>query len=114
MGKASRDKGKRGERDARNFVRKEWQAPNCIRSAQVSGSFSSDVMYGPDGIHIEVKFYKRIAACRWMEQAEEDAKEGEVPMVMFRENGGQWYVAMPFDKTVQFTELLQAHLGGKF
>ena len=111
MGKASRDKGKRGEREARDVVRSMWRSPNCIRSAQVSGSFASDLMYGPEGLHLEVKRYARIAAVRWLEQAQNDSK-GDVPVVLFKEDRGEWYIAMPIDRSEEFSRTLIKHLDG--
>ena len=107
MGKRSRDKGKRGELEARDRVRELWGVPGCRRSAQVSGALTSDLTRGPQGLHLEVKRWKRIAACRFMEQAERDARGiGDVPVVLMREDGGPWMVLVPLDRSMEFAECL--------
>jgi len=102
MGKASRDKGKRGELEARDQVRRIWKCPGCIRSAQVSGQFASDLMGGPDGLHLEVKRYRRVVAADFMQQAKEDAKASEIPTVLLRENEGEWLVMVRMEDTVEW------------
>lgn len=106
MGKASRDKGKVGEREARDQVRTHWNAPDCIRTAQVSGKFSGDLMGGPEGLHLEVKRYKRIVSTDFMKQAEEDASPGEIPVVLSREDRGDWLVTIKMKDSVEFGTIL--------
>lgn len=112
MGKASRDKGKRGEREARDFVRDAWLCPQCQRSAQVSGLFNSDLMYGPPGLHLEVKRYARIVALDFLKQAEEDSalQDGGIPIVLMREDGGDWAVLLRAEKAVDFARTLRDHM----
>lgn len=117
MGKASRDKGKVGEREARDKVRALWNSPDCQRSAQVSGLFVSDVSGGPEGLHLEVKRYKKIAACRFMEQAIEDSgghgsAEGSVPTVLMREDFGDWHVMVRMEDAEDFARRLLARIDG--
>lgn len=111
MAKISRDKGKRGEREARDQVRNLWNAPDCVRTAQVSGKYAGDLMGGPAGIHIEVKRYKRIASTDFMKQAVEDAAPGEVPVVLMREDGGDWLVTFRMADTEDFVERIRLALG---
>lgn len=106
----SRDKGKRGELEARDMVRLQWDCPDCVRSAQVSGKFSSDLMYGPEGLHLEVKRYAKIAACEFMEQAVRDARPGEIPVVLMRQNEGEWLLVVRFADSPGFASLLHEHL----
>lgn len=40
-----------------------------------------------EGVHFEVKARASHGALRFMEQAEEDAREGEIPVVLLREDG---------------------------
>lgn len=110
MGKASRNKGKRGEREARDFVRDAWRSPRCVRSAQVSGLFTSDLMYGPPGLYLEVKRYRRIVALDFLEQAKQDSDGEGVPVVLMREDGGDWAVMIPADKAVEFARTLGRHM----
>lgn len=107
----SRDKGKRGEREARDQVRTYWSAPNCIRAAQSNGKHSADLLDAGDSLHVEVKRIASIAALKYFQQAERDRKRGEIPVVLMRQNGtiaGQersmtgWVVMFAIEDTDQF------------
>lgn len=106
MGLKSRDKGKVGEREARDQVRQHWDCPNCVRSAQVSGKFTGDLMGGPAGLHLEVKRYKRITTTDFMKQAIADAGEGEIPVVLMREDYGTWLALVRMEDTRAFAGIL--------
>lgn len=88
------------------MVRELWHSPQCVRSAQVSGAFSSDLMYGPEGLHIEVKRYKRIVSYDFMVQAMEDSRPGDVPVVLSRQDGGSWTVTIPMERAFDFADRL--------
>lgn len=109
MGRASREKGKRGEREARDMVRSLWRSSECSRAAQVSGKLSADVVGGPPGLHIEVKRYAAIGATRWLEQATRDG-DGLLPVVLCREDHGEWMVLLPMSRSVEFATLLHEHM----
>jgi hypothetical protein len=109
----SRDKGKRGEREARDMVRKYWFAPNCIRAAQSNGKHSADLLEAGPHFHIEVKRIASIGALKFWNQAERDRKSGEIPVVLMRQNGsltGQdrhttgWVVMFAIEDTDKFVE----------
>lgn len=110
MGKASRDKGKRGEREARDQVRELWSCPGCVRTAQVSGKYAGDLMGGPEGLHLEVKRYKRIVSYDWMIQASEDKAPEEVPVVLSKEDRGAWCLTIPLEDSVEFARRLLGHI----
>jgi len=112
----SRAKGKRGELEARDVVRKIFRCSKAVRSAQVSGTLSSDISGGPHGLHLEVKRYKGIAACRFWDQARGDAEEqgqGAVPVVIMREDRGPWLIMFAVDDVQSFVEAYQTSIGGK-
>lgn len=101
----SRDKGKRGERAARDEVRRWWHAPRCIRSAQAGGAFTADLLHALDGAHVEVKSHKRIAAFRFIDQAQRDKYESdEFPIVLMKEDGGAWAVLFQIEDTEAFVQ----------
>ena len=109
----SRDKGKRGEREARDQVRQYWHADNCIRAAQSNGKHSADLLDAGDTLHVEVKRIASIAALKFFQQAERDRKRGEIPVVLMRQNGsiaGQersmtgWVVMFAIEDTEQFVQ----------
>ena len=109
MGKASRDKGKRGEREARDQIRKLWNAPDCIRAAQSCGAWSADVLAALPDSHVEVKRYAKIAACRFLEQAIADAKD-DLPILLMREDKGEWMVLLRMSDTPRFATSLSRQL----
>lgn len=93
MGKMSRDKGKRGERDWALFCR--GQGYDCRRTSQYCGKSgdASDVV-GLPGIHIEVKRTERLDLYGAVFQAQRDAKPGALPIVAHRRNDREWLVVM--------------------
>ena len=68
MGKASRDKGKRGELLLARFLRE--QGYDCRRTSQYCGQTgdAADVV-GLPGLHIECKFVERLNIREALEQA---------------------------------------------
>ena len=103
----SRAKGKRGELEARNVVREHWYAPGCIRSAQAGGAYAADLLNAGDGLHVEVKRRQKIAATHYMKQAESDCREGEVPVVVMREDGyPTWLVVVRIEDTEKFLKII--------
>ena len=91
MGRRSREKGKRGEREAVGVLRRLFSLP-ARRTAQVDGGLSADIVVGR-AVHIEVKRRAAIGAMRFLEQAENAAGEGNLPLVLLREDGDKsWSV----------------------
>jgi hypothetical protein len=89
-------KGKAGEREAA----KAWsEATGCdaARGQQHSGSPESpDVKHGIKGVHIEVKRTARgYNTQSAIDQAREDAAQGDVPIAMTRQDRGEWIVSVP-------------------
>jgi hypothetical protein len=102
VGRASRDKGQRGERDFRDLLRKYgW---NCDRDGSKAGDLKGDL---PEGFHFEVKFSETLKVPTWVGQANEDAKEGDVPVVAFRRSNvggdilGRWHIIEPAESWLQ-------------
>lgn len=67
-------------------------------------------MGGPVGLHLEVKRYKRIVSYDWMIQAVEDSNEGEIPVVLSRQDGGEWCVTLRMEDSVDFARRLIGHM----
>ena len=103
MGRASRAKGQRGEREWRKwllnnlgciFARRGWQTRG-------GGMEEPDVKDGIPGTHPEVKRVEKLNIWAAMAQAEEDAAvRGHIPYTAFRRNRGRWYVCTPADDLV--------------
>lgn len=90
----SRAKGKRGELEARNALRETLGCVDAKRGQQRSGLEQADVVDAIPGTHIEVKRRKAIASLAFNAQAEHDAKPGEIPLVLSREDRNGWYLTV--------------------
>ena len=98
MGKPSRDKGKRGEREAAAALNRMIPDCNAYRSQQFSGAnHDADIKCNIDGLHFEVKRQERMQLYKWMEQAENDKRYSEVPVVLTRQNNKPWLLAIQLD-----------------
>lgn len=88
MGKMSREKGKRFEREVAGLFKDEGY--DARRSAQYCGSTgeAADVIGAP-GIHIECKHAEQMRLYEWMDQAVRDTEAGgkpELPVVIHKKN----------------------------
>ena len=93
MSKASRDKGKVGEREVAALLRE--YGFDARRGQQFAGGGDSpDVVHSIDGVHIEVKRVEQFNLWAAMEQAKRDAKNGEVAAVFHRKNKQDWVVVL--------------------
>jgi Holliday junction resolvase len=98
MGKASREKGKRGERELAKKL--AWYGYATRRGQQFNGSDGSADVVGLPGIHIECKRVERLNVHDAVAQSRSDARIGELPVVMHRRNGGEWLVTQPLDEWI--------------
>lgn len=107
MGRHSRDKGARGEREWRDILR-ALGCNGCERGRQRHGGPDSpDVRHGIPGTHAEVKRYKRIAHFRWMEQAVKESGQS-LPYLATREDGGEWLVTIRASDIPRFAQCFAA------
>lgn len=113
MGKMSREKGKRFEREIASKL-KEYGYDDARRTAQYCGNTgdASDVV-GLDGIHIEAKHQEKIMIYDWMAQAINDSSEegkGNIPAVFFRKNYCETLVCMRFDDFMKLYKEYELYL----
>lgn len=104
MGKTSREKGKRGEREVAKIFR-DAGYPEAHRTSQYCGKTgdASDVT-GVPGIHPEVKFVEREQIRSWYGQAVRDAEaagRGDVPVVIHRKTHSPWLVTLSLDDFIE-------------
>ena len=91
MGKMSRDKGKRGEREAAKALKD--LGITARRAQQYCGvAGDSDLITDIDKLHFEVKRVERFNLYSALEQADGDRKSGQVPVVLHRKNGKPWAI----------------------
>lgn len=92
VGKAEREKGKRGERELAGILREHGY--DCRRGQQFCGKNGDADVSGLPGIHIECKRVERLNLDNAMDQAKKDARPGEIPAVFHRKDRGEWYVTL--------------------
>ena len=95
MGKMSREKGKRAERELANILKDYGY--DTRRGVQYNGADGSADVVGLPGIHIESKHAERLNIYDAMAQAISDAREGEIPAVFHRKNNDYWKVTMKLE-----------------
>jgi len=120
MGKLSREKGKRGEREVVKLTRERWHAADPRRTAQVDGTLSADVIGAlrtTDGgdYHVEVKRVAKLPAITqgYLNQIETD-RDGKPWVLFVRADGGKWLLVMDAERSTEFAMDLneQVFLGG--
>ena len=102
MGKMSRDKGKRGERELAAYLRKHG-VDGARRGQQYNGGDGSADVVGLPGYHIECKRTERLHIYDAMAQSVQDAREGEIPIVAHRRNRSEWLVVLRIDDFLGLT-----------
>ena len=88
MGKAQRDKGKRGELEASKKLSK-MLGVHVWRSQQYHGVTGSADLAGVDGLHFEVKRTERLSLYAALEQAAGDCGD-DIPVKFHRRNNKKW------------------------
>lgn len=104
----SREKGKRGEREAAAELNRVlgW----CSRRGQqfCGGTESADLADIPARIHVEVKRVEKLNIQTAMVQAVRDAGDN-VPIVVHRRNRGDWLVTVLLDDLPRFVRELATY-----
>lgn len=96
-GLASRLKGQRYERELAAKINAKLGL-NCRRGYQArGGGEEADIEDFLPGYHLEAKRQERTNIWAFMRQAEEDAKEDEIPIVATRKNGEPDLAVLWFD-----------------
>ena len=84
-----RRKGKEAELELARLLRSQGHL--CARRGQQYSGVNGDAdVIGVKGIHIEVKRQEKVNDEKWMKQSEDDARKGEIPVVIYRRNHEQW------------------------
>ena len=99
MGKMSRDKGKRFEREVAQLFKEHGY--DAHRTAQFKGKTgAAGDVEGVPGIHIECKHQERMNLYDWMNQSIDDASaedKGNLPVVIHKANNKPVLVSMLFE-----------------
>lgn len=102
MSKFSRDKGKRGEREVALVLREHGF--EARRGQQYCGANGDADVVGVPGLHIEVKRTEKFRMYEALDQARNDAREDELPVVFTRKNNCDWVACLRLD---DFMELFK-------
>ena len=100
MSRAQRDKGLKGEHEAAGlFVQAGW----VLRGLESSGDwlavngygFGRERVAGDTTLHLEIKRQEVLRVPLWLRQARDEAPPGVPPVLVFRQNRGEWYACLP-------------------
>lgn len=91
MGKFSREKGKRGEREAAAELNR-LLGISARRGQQFAGSPDSPDVVAPElsGVHLEVKRTEKLNLYAAIEQAIKDAGPDQRPLILHKKNHRPW------------------------
>jgi hypothetical protein len=110
MGRAQRQKGKRGERQAAKAVSAALGVPARRGVQYKGGADSADIEVDILGVHWEVKFVERESVRTWMAQASEESG-GQVPVVLHKRSRGEWLVTLQLERLYEFVQRLEEAAG---
>ena len=97
MGKAEREKGKRGERYVKNRINDRLDL-EARRGVQYAGGPDSPDVVGLPGFHLEVKNVNRLDLHGAICQSYRDAADDEIPVVIHHRDRDRWYVTLDFEE----------------
>ena len=106
MSRASKEKGKRGEREVAAFLRS--QGYDARRGVQYQGGQDSPDVVGLPGVHIEVKRTERFDLYGALSQSKGDAGT-EMPVVIHRRNECEWVVVQPLKDWIELYRQWEAN-----
>lgn len=106
MGRAQRQKGKRGERLASKAVSAALGVKARRGVQYKGGADSADIEVEIPGVHWEVKFVERESVRAWVAQAREESG-GQVPVVLHKRSREEWLVTLPLDRLYEFMHRLE-------
>jgi len=109
VGKMQRDKGKTGELEVRDLLRRfgfEARRGQQFRG----GPGSPDVVHSIEGFHMEVKRTEILSLYPAMDQATRDKAPGEIPVVFHRRSHKPWLVILDAE---EFLMLLRRRVAVK-
>jgi hypothetical protein len=102
-GKRSRDKGKRGEREARDALIEHLICSARRGQQHCGGPGSPDVVTSIRGTHFEVKRTETLSIYAALQQAIDDAGSN-VPVVLHRRNNKPWLAIVELSRLRELAE----------
>ncbi len=104
MGKAQREKGKRGERMFAKLIREYGLDDKAHRGVQYQGGPDSPDISTCLPIHFEVKFVEKLNVRQAYSQAETERKAGDFPVVAWKKSNSPWLAVLDMN---DFFEILR-------
>ena len=103
-GRKSRNKGKTGELELSKILSR-MLGVNAHRSQQFCGANHDGDVSGVPGIHVECKRTESgtTTVYKWLDQAEADARLGDVPVVFHRKNNMPWLAVVDLSDLVELS-----------
>lgn len=101
----SKRKGKVGELELAHYLQ-DHGYKGARRSVQYNGKAENakcDVL-GMNGFHVECKRVEKLNLERACEQAQRDAENNDIPIVIHRKNRKPWYVTIKLDDFLNILE----------
>ena len=111
MARSQRDKGARGEREAAAAIGINWFAADCRRAAANGVHEAPDIQHALPSASIEVKRRARLAVYQFVDQAKAQAMAGEIPVVVMRQDRGEWLVLLRLTDSLGFAQRLATNMG---
>ena len=105
MGKRSRSRGQRGERELRDKIIEIFGLPTR-RGTNLTGQ--QDIEGGIPGVHHEVKRVERLNIYKAMGQAMGDAAEALIPVVFHRKDRAPWMVTFQLDDIIRVADKVRS------
>ena len=105
MGKRSRSRGQRGERELRDKIIEIFGLPTR-RGTNLTGQ--QDIEGGIPGVHHEVKRVERLNIYKAMGQAMGDADEHLIPGVFHRKDRAPWMVTFQLDDIIRVADKVRS------
>ena len=113
-GRAAKNKGKVGEREAAVILQEvlRLEVGALRRSVQYCGRAGTADIVGIEGIHIECKRCEKLSVYSAIEQAQRDS-QGNVPIVMHRRNNKGWLLIVEVENLLELAKLVIRKSGTK-
>lgn len=109
-GQFSRNKGQRGEREVIKLLQPivdrayksypAFGAPPRLQRNTLQSDFGGYDVIGLEWLALEVKFQESLSINQWWKQTEKQAKEGQEPVLFYRQSYKPWVVMMRMEKTI--------------
>lgn len=107
MGKMSKSKGARGEREAAKELNKIFNI-EARRGRQYSGSPDSPDIVAMPEIHFEVKRTERLQLYPSLDQSTSDSEKA-IPVVLHRKNRRRWVLVAYLDDIPELCNILKKY-----